>query len=86
MTISQHFNRAESLSTDMTDTEKQDTATTPAETTPPALTATDWNGPDDPENPHNWPLWLRIYHATAPGFFGFAVSVILLKGCNDAQD
>jgi hypothetical protein len=33
----------------------------------------DWNGPDDPDNPHNWPMWLRVYHATAPGLFGFAV-------------
>jgi hypothetical protein len=34
---------------------------------------TDWDGPDDPDNPHNWPMWLRVYHATAPGLFGFAV-------------
>ena len=27
-----------------------------------AVTAQDWNGPDDPENPHNWPLWQRVYH------------------------
>ena len=64
----QPANHAESLSTDMTDTEKQDTVVAPS-----APSATDWNGPDDPDNPHNWPLWLRIYHATTPGFFGFAV-------------
>jgi hypothetical protein len=40
---------------------------------PPASSITDWNGPDDPDNPHNWPLWLRLYHATTPGLFGFAV-------------
>lgn len=30
---------------------------------PPAL---DWNGPDDPENPHNWPLGKKIMHIIAP--------------------
>lgn len=33
----------------------------------------DWDGPDDPEHPHNWPMWLRIYHAVVPALFGFAV-------------
>ena len=62
------INRAASLSTDMTDSEKQ------IEQPMPQVTqATDWDGPNDPDNPHNWPLWLRIYHATTPGFFGFAV-------------
>lgn len=59
---------AASLSTDMTDSEKQI-----EQPTPQVTQATDWDGPDDPDNPHNWPLWLRVYHATAPGFFGFAV-------------
>jgi len=26
------------------------------------MTAQDWSGPDDPENPHNWPFWQRVYH------------------------
>ena len=26
------------------------------------VTAQDWTGPDDPENPHNWPMWQRVYH------------------------
>ena len=26
------------------------------------VTAQDWTGPDDPENPNNWPLWQRVYH------------------------
>lgn len=34
---------------------------------------TDWNGPDDPDNPHNWGTWKRVYHATIPALFGFAV-------------
>lgn len=32
-----------------------------------ATTAQDWSGPDDPENPHNWPLWTRIYHTASVG-------------------
>ena len=38
-------------------------------------TAQDWNGPDDPENPMNWPLWQRIYHTTVPALFGFVVTI-----------
>lgn len=34
----------------------------------------DWNGPDDPENPHNWSTWQKVYHATTPALFGFAVT------------
>lgn len=64
----QTTNESGSDCTDMTDTEKQGAASTP-----PVRATTDWNGPDDPDNPHNWPLWLRVYHATTPGFFGFAV-------------
>lgn len=37
------------------------------------VTAQDWTGPDDPENPHNWPLWKRIWHTLPPGFFAFSV-------------
>lgn len=37
-------------------------------------TAQDWTGPDDPENPTNWPLWQKVYHTTIPGVFGFAVT------------
>lgn len=33
----------------------------------------DWDGPDDPENPQNWKLSVRFYHAITPAFFGFAV-------------
>ena len=38
-----------------------------------AVTAQDWTGPDDPENPHNWPLWKRIYHTALVGVFCFTV-------------
>jgi hypothetical protein len=37
------------------------------------VTAQDWTGPDDPENPHNWPLWKRIWHTIPPGLLAFAV-------------
>lgn len=30
---------------------------------PPTL---DWDGPDDPENPHNWPMGKKIIHIVAP--------------------
>ena len=39
------------------------------------ITAQDWNGPDDPENPMNWSLWQRIYHTTVPALFGFVVTI-----------
>ncbi len=38
------------------------------------ITAQDWTGPDDPENPLNWPMWQRVYHTTVPGLFGLAVT------------
>jgi hypothetical protein len=26
----------------------------------------DWDGPDDPENPHNWPIRKKVMHIIAP--------------------
>jgi hypothetical protein len=37
------------------------------------VTAQDWTGPDDPENPQNWPLRKQVYHTITPALFGFAV-------------
>jgi hypothetical protein len=34
---------------------------------------TDWNGDNDPDNPYNWSLAVRVYHVIIPGLFGFAV-------------
>jgi hypothetical protein len=34
---------------------------------------TDWNGPDDPDNPHTWGKGRKLYHIVVPGLFGFAV-------------
>jgi hypothetical protein len=37
------------------------------------VSSLDWNGPDDPDNPHNWSIWKAAYHTTIPAVFGFAV-------------
>lgn len=31
----------------------------------------DWVLPDDPANPHNWPIWKKVYHTAIPALFGF---------------
>src|ERR1700755_3330977 len=31
------------------------------------INVNDWNGPDDPENPMNWPIWFKVYHSVIPG-------------------
>jgi len=52
-------------------------------------TVHDWNGPEDPENPMNWPLWQRIYHTTVPALFGFIVTVgssIYAPGLSDVRE
>jgi hypothetical protein len=36
------------------------------------VTAQDWTGPDDPENPHNWSMRKRTWHTLIPGLFGLA--------------
>ena len=38
------------------------------------VAAQDWTGPDDPENPMNWPLWKKVYHTIIPGLFAFIVT------------
>lgn len=39
------------------------------------ITAQDWTGPDDPENPWNWQLWKKIYHTLIPAVMGFASTI-----------
>lgn len=34
--------------------------------------AQDWNGPDDPENPQNWPFIRKAYQTAVVGFLAFA--------------
>jgi hypothetical protein len=49
---------------------------------PPAA-ALDWDGPDDPGNPHNWPKWKRIYHTIIPAAIAFTcanASSIIVPG------
>jgi hypothetical protein len=35
------------------------------------VAARDWTGPDDPENPQNWPTWFRQYHIVPPALISF---------------
>jgi hypothetical protein len=35
--------------------------------------SSDWDGPDDVDNPMNWPLSKKIYHTIVPGVYGFTV-------------
>lgn len=35
----------------------------------------DWNGPDDPECPQNWPAWIRYCHVVPPALISFAAWV-----------
>jgi MFS family permease len=37
-------------------------------------TATDWSGPDDPENPHNWPFLKKVYHSGVTAVLSFVVT------------
>ncbi len=39
---------------------------------PNTLAASDWNGPDDPENPHNWGSLTRHYHIVPAALISFA--------------
>lgn len=36
-------------------------------------TAQDWDGPDDPENPLNWPLLKKMYHTLIPALQCFTM-------------
>ena len=40
---------------------------------PPVIPSnlTDWNGPDDPLNPQNWPSWKRHFHVLPPAIISF---------------
>ena len=37
-------------------------------------TAMDWDGPNDPENPHNWPMIKKLYHAGVTAMLSFVVT------------
>ena len=58
------------------DTEKRDlpvNADGTENTITKTMTAQDWTGPNDPDNPHNWPFWKKVYNTMAPSFFAFTV-------------
>lgn len=37
------------------------------------VTALDWDGPEDPDNPRTWSLRKRLFHSIIPGLFNFVV-------------
>ena len=37
------------------------------------VTAQDWTGPDDPENPMNWGIWKKVYHVAIPALQCFTM-------------
>lgn len=37
-------------------------------------TAHDWDGPDDPDNPLNWPLMMKAYHTLVPALQAFTIT------------
>jgi hypothetical protein len=39
------------------------------------ITAQDWTGPDDPENPVNWGIWKKVYHVAIPALQCFTMYV-----------
>ncbi|KAL9092394.1 MAG: hypothetical protein Q9159_000902 [Coniocarpon cinnabarinum] len=32
-----------------------------------------WDGPDDPANPRNWPMWERVFGVFVPSWYSFVV-------------
>ena len=42
------------------------------QTQPTPSTILDWNGPNDPDNPMNWPRWKRHYHVIPPAIISFS--------------
>lgn len=67
--MSQSVTPDELHSTHSNDVEKQSSAI--QQETP---IVQDWDGPDDPENPINWPGWKKAYHTGASAVLGFAVT------------
>lgn len=41
---------------------------------PAISSAEDWSDADDPGDPHNWPLWKRLFHTYLPTCFGLVAS------------
>lgn len=43
----------------------------PPQSEPKPNAGTDWDGPDDPEDPMNWPEWIRLYQVIPPALISF---------------
>ncbi|KAM0553244.1 hypothetical protein ACHAPJ_007533 [Fusarium lateritium] len=41
---------------------------------PDSAEALDWDGPDDPENPMNWPTWKKVIHTAIPAVYTFGLT------------
>lgn len=39
------------------------------------VTAQDWDGEDDPDNPYNWSILKKIYHTLTPALQSFTMFV-----------
>ena len=48
--------------------EKEQDSPAPPTAAPAGL---DWDGPDDPDNPHNWAIWKRVFNTAATGLLAF---------------
>ena len=35
----------------------------------------DWDGPNDVDNPRNWPKWKKIFHSAIPAIYSFGLYV-----------
>ena len=35
----------------------------------------DWDGPDDKDDPHNWPIWKKVFHSAIPAIYSFGLYV-----------
>ncbi|CAF9921494.1 MAG: hypothetical protein HETSPECPRED_004566 [Heterodermia speciosa] len=34
----------------------------------------DWDGPDDKDDPHNWPIWKKVFHSAIPAIYSFGLT------------
>jgi hypothetical protein len=39
--------------------------------------AQEFDGPDDPDDPLNWPAWKKVYHTTMVGLLGFTMYALI---------
>jgi hypothetical protein len=67
------FSEPEKVKTKADNSDEEPSPITETVTARRVVTAQDWTGPDDPENPQNWSTAKRVYHTIPPALFGFAV-------------